>query len=586
MRSINTYDRETIVSMNARHPARPLDIEDRARFEHGTGIIIHEVWVTNTSSESETFQLRLNGRGGGISFAEGDFFVPLASGVMTEKLGNFYTNYPAVPSDPSGFAEGWVASEQSGIVTGQMWDLSKIEEVRLGHAQMGMISYPLVTLEPGETRRLSQLWLVFGAQSWSHVRRIGRSRVAGYHESRVESFESETPKRLVNLESDPIIIPHLQDADGVLRMTKSTIVPLKGNLSFAAPKGWTASINPTNMEMEDKKDGAIASGEIHFTHDTAFDLKLKPGPKVQDEFGVHHGLASFSSDWNMKRPVKLVQLGSSKGHVEILEDIDQGLKVFHVNNGLIEFTVSADFGGCLTSLKNVNGVEFLANSFPTAAPKPGGFFDNYYGGVQPMIFDEEMGEDIDKARTNKEKMSGKIYEVEHWKGVEVSWVGKLQKLARGVDFKLRYLTTVKSPLVLVQWVITNKTSAPIKFWPLLLVDPDLSKQLSGACYQTVWDNEEPELRKGMVPVAVTPTQNLVWLKPMKSQKETSGFSFMMSANGSRLLTASLGEIMLLGGVDGLTWLMPGEKKVITAGLLVDPRNLDDARDLQSVLDRI
>ena len=584
--SVSTSNKETVVTMSATHPTRPLDIEERARFEHRTGIIIHEVWATNTSSESETFQLRLNGRGGGISFSEGDFFVPLASGVMTEKLGNFYTNYPAVPSEPSGFAEGWIANKQGGIVTGEMWDLSKVEEVRLGHGQMGMISYPLVTLEPGETRRLSQLWFVFGVQTWSHVRRIYRYRVTGYHENTVDSYKSEKLKRLVHLESDPIIVPYLQDAEGSLSLTKSTVVPLQGNLRFVAPEGWSAEIHPTDMDMEEKEDGAIASGRIHFTHDTTFNLKLKPGSKILDEFGIHHGLVEFSSDWNVKRPVKLVQLGSSKGRVEILEDIDQELKVFHVNNGLIEFTVSPDFGGCLISLKNKEGVEFLANSFPVSAPKPGGFFDNYYGGVQPAIFDEEMGEDFDKSKTNKEKMSGEIFEAGNMSGVEVSWVGKVQKLARGVSFKLRYLTIAKSPIVFIQWVITNTTNAPLRFWPMFLVDPDLSGQLSGGSYQTDWDNDDAELRKGMVPVAVTPTKNIVWVKPKESQKETSGFGFMMAGNDARMIAATLGEIMLLGGVDGMTWLMPGEEKTITAGLLVDPRKMDDVRDLQEVLDKI
>ncbi len=168
----------------------------------------------------------------------------------------------------------------------------------------------------------------------------------------------------------------------------------------------------------------------------------------------------------------------------------------------------------------------------------------------------------------------------------MNWVGKLQKLSRGVDFKLRYLTSSKSPLVLIQWVIFNKTNAPMKFWPTFLIDPNLSNQLSGGSFLTVWDDDDVSLKKGMVPVAVIPTKSVVWLKPNEDQKETSGFSFMMAGKQSRLLAASLGEIMLLGGVDYMTLLMPKEKKVITAALLVDPRNSDDVRDLQEVLDKI
>ncbi|MFX1484651.1 MAG: GNAT family N-acetyltransferase, partial [Promethearchaeota archaeon] len=220
---VKTTENETVVSMKATHPDRPLDIEDRTTFEHRSGIILHEVWVTNLSKESETFQLRLTGRGGGISFSEGDMYVPLASGVLSEKLGNFYTQYPAIPSDPSGFAEGWIATEQGGITTGELWNHSEVEEVRLGHGQMSMISYPQVTLEPGETRRLSQVWLVYGTQNWTHVRRVWLSRVAGHYPNKVESFGAETPKHLVNLDLDAVVIPFREDVVGCVRLTKSTV---------------------------------------------------------------------------------------------------------------------------------------------------------------------------------------------------------------------------------------------------------------------------------------------------------------------------------------------------------------------------
>ncbi|TET06883.1 MAG: GNAT family N-acetyltransferase, partial [Candidatus Thorarchaeota archaeon] len=568
--STQVLDAETVVSMKAKHPDRPLEIEDRTRFEHGTGIILHEVWVKNISTESETFQLRLNGRGGDITFAEGKMFVPLTGGVMRSKLGNFYSAYPAVPSDPSGFAEGWIANEQEGIITGQLWNHSAVEEVRLGLGQMAMISYPLLTLEPGETQRLSQLWLVHGAQRWEHIRKIWRSRIGGYYQTQVDSVKFETPKDLLNLETSPIVIPGIQEAEVKVHLSKSTLVPLPGKLRFKSLEGWTASINSDDVEMTPTVDDNEVSADIQLMQDSTVNVKLSPGSKLPDAFQIGKCFVEFNTNWSVKKSVPFVQLGSSKGDVEVLEDVDQNLKVFLIKNGLIEYTVSPDFGGCLISLKNKNNVEFMTSSFPSPAPKPGGFFDNYYGGVQPFVFDEEMGEDLTKARTNKEKMVGKSVEIGFWKGVEIGWIGKLQKLSRGVDFKLRYLTTPESPLVLIQWVIKNKTSAPLKFWPSILVDPDLSNHLAGGSFQTDWDGEAMNLRKGMVPVAVTPSRSIVWLKPNEDQKETTGFSFLIAGHDSKILAANLGEAMILGGVDGLTWLMPGEEKVITASLLTDP----------------
>ncbi|MHA2425086.1 MAG: GNAT family N-acetyltransferase [Candidatus Thorarchaeota archaeon] len=583
--SVNALETETVVSMKAKHPDRPLEIEDRARFEHGSGIILHEVWVKNISTESETFQLRLTGRGGDITFVEGSMIVPLSSGVMKSKLGNFYSTYPAIPSDPSGFAEGWIANEQEGLVTGQFWDHSAVEEVRVGLGQIGMISYPQLTLEPGETQCLSKLWFVFGTHTWEQVRRIWRARVGGYYQNQVDGIKSEVPKTLLNLESAPIVIPSIQEAKGKIHLSKSTLVPLPGTLRITSPEGWDVALETDDTEINIVKEGSGTSTEVQLMQDSAFDLNLNPDSKLPDTFAIHRGLIEFDTIWSVKKPIHLIQLGSAKGIVKVLEDVDQGLKVFRVSNGLIDFTVSPDFGGCLISLRNKQNVEFMTSSFPTPAPKPGGFFDNYYGGVQPIIFDDEMGEDFTKARTSREKMSGKPVEIGFWKGVEVKWVGKLQKLARGVSFKIRYLTTSNSPLVLIQWVITNKTSSPIKFWPSILIDPDLSNHFAGGNYQTDWDGEVVDLRKGMVPLAVTPSENIFWLKPNSKQSETTGFGFMIAGKESRMLTASLGEAMILASVDGMTWLMPGEEKIITASLIVDPESFEDLRTLQGMLDK-
>ena len=182
-------------------------------------------------------------------------------------------------------------------------------------------------------------------------------------------------------------------------------------------------------------------------------------------------------------------------------------------------------------------------------------------------------------------MVGKVIERGFWKGIEINWVGKMQRATKGVAFSLRYLTAANSPFVLIQWVITNKTNAPLKFWPTLFVDSELNQNLAGGSYQTIWDDEVVELRKGMIPVPVTPTTSVVWLKPEAEEIATSGFSFMIAGSDASLLAAVLGESMLLGGVDGMTWLMPNEEKVINAGILVDPMSMDDIQDLQSTLHR-
>ncbi len=583
---ITSTETETVVVMKANHPDRPLAIEDRAIFRHNSNVIIHEVWVTNTSSESETFQLRLNGRGGGISFSRGCVYIPYAGGIVKENLGNFYFSHPAISGEPSDFNEGWIALEQNSKFVGQFFDMTLAEEYKLGMGQMGEITFPLVTLDSGETRRLSQLWLVHGAQDWTDIQRLWKVHIERRFENRIESSQEQSIRNLIDIELDPIVIPNISEAETILSLTKATLAPFVGHLRAQAPAGWSAGIDPGEAEVKDLTEGDVASCEIQMIHDISFSLKLHPSKQIPDEFGIHRGTVRFETDWDISKKLLLIQLGSSKRSVQITEKIDQGAKVVEVNNGLIDFTVSPDFGGCLISLKNQNGVEFMTSAFPNPAPKPGGFLDNYHGGIQPIIFDEEMGEDIMNAHTNEEAMTSSIYENGSWKGVEISWIGKVQKISRGMHFKLRYLTTPGSPIVLIQWVISNKTTAPIRFWPSLFVDPKLDEHLAGYRIISEWNGETKVVRKGKAPLAVTPSRNTVWIKPGNEQESTSGFSFMMAGNTSRIISANLGETLLLGAVDGLSWILPGAERMITGGILVDPKNMEDNRDLQAVLHKL
>ncbi|MDF1538599.1 MAG: GNAT family N-acetyltransferase, partial [Candidatus Thorarchaeota archaeon] len=96
-----------VLSMKAKHPERPLLVEDRATFEKGTGVVIHELWVTNTGKDSHTLQARIYGGGGGISLNPGRSWLPLKDGVIEEAVGEGFFSYPVLPGNPEAFSEGW-----------------------------------------------------------------------------------------------------------------------------------------------------------------------------------------------------------------------------------------------------------------------------------------------------------------------------------------------------------------------------------------------------------------------------------------------------------------------------------------------
>ncbi len=584
--AVTSTESEVVVSLTANHPDRPLFIEDRVSFQYKTGIIKYEVYATNRKNESETFQLRLTGRGGGIQFNRGVSYIPLAGGLTKLNLGNFYGGYPALPSEPSAFSEGWIALESGSRFVGQFWDLNTIEELRLISGQMNMMNFPTVTLKPGETRQLSQIWFTFGVKDWTDIQRQWKSFVKKEYENQVDSINKPEICELVNVAVHPIIVPYATSGVSQVSLRKTTMIPLEGKMRISAPKGWTAQLMKSKEEVDETHSGKSFSTDINLTQDSVFDLKLLPNSEVNDSFAIHRGVVEFTSAWNIKKAISVIQLGSSNDKVDVSEDIDLGLKIFRVSNGHLKFTVSPDYGGCLISLLSKKGSEFLSSAFPTPGPKPGGFFENYYGGVQPLIFDDQMGEDLSKARTNKEKMSADCYEHGIWKGVEINWVGAVQKLAHGVEFNLRYLTTPGSPIVVIQWVISNKTSAPIKFYPSFFVDPRINGQLADYRITTEWSDQVVDLKKGMVPIAATASANYVWIRPPEGDNKSSGFCFMMANNNTRILSATLGELILLGAVESTCWLKPGDEHTITGALLVDPDCIEDIQDLQEVLDRI
>jgi hypothetical protein len=269
-----------------------------------------------------------------------------------------------------------------------------------------------------------------------------------------------------------------------------------------------------------------------------------------------------------------------------METTEQGCKVHRVSNGLVDYAVSKDYGGCLFSLKNNKGVEFLMSSFPKATPRPGAFFDNYHGGVQPVIFDDDLGESLAKARTNSEKMSAKPYHRGYWSGVEISWKGRIQQTTRGIESYLRYITAPGCPFVVVEWQLVNNTTAPVRFWPSLIIDPKLDAEFAGGKFRTKWSGEDFTIRPGNVPMAVTPSDGFLWIMPEKINRKTSGFSFITAGNEVGMLDVYLGNMMILAAVDGRSAILPGQQRYMRTCLFVDPPNWEILSDMKNILDSL
>jgi ribosomal protein S18 acetylase RimI-like enzyme len=567
---VEQTDAETTVRMVGDHPERPLLVEDRAVFEHRNGVIRREIWVKNTGSQEHSCQVQIVGPQIGLSFTEGKMHVPMSKGIVSAPMGDSRMCYPVFPSAPDSLGEGWVALEGKTRTLGSFWDQSGIEEARLGFGLPLLLRSETQIIEPGEERMMMRLNLVVGAPSWKDVRRLWSERIRGKYLTAAEPAIHEVAP--IHLEGKPIIVAHRERVDATLVLSDMLKVAAQGSIHVSPPPGWTL-LSPSMTEIEFSDEAEIA-------------LSLEPSEGLPDGFSVAQGEIAFRAGADYVDQFTLLSLGSKGARVSIKEENLEGKRVHRVSNGELEFVVSSEYGGCMTSLKNKNGVEFLITSFPNRQPRPGAFFDNYHGGIQPIAFDDDIGDDLPKAKTNLEKMN--IGEVSDgpWKGVEVSWKGTLQKPVRGVDFSLRYMTAPGSPLVLLAWKATNSTKAPVQFYPFLYIDPGLDADLSKLFIQADWSGQERQVRPNLTLTPVTPSTNYIMLRAEEDEKRTTGLAVMTPDDDVTMAAAHVGPIALVGAIDSRVLLLPGESKTMKMCLLLDPRDASEVRSLQKVVEHL
>jgi len=573
----------TIVSMKGVHPERPLVIEDRVVVEKGTGIITHQVWATNTGKEPHAFQLRIYGGGQGIGLNIGTKCIPLKGGVLADSVNNMVLNYPGIPSSPDAYDEGWLAIEGKYSTIGEMWDLSKVEDIRLGGNQVSLMQYPSTNLEPGERRNLSEVLLVLNAASWYDVQRLYRLRI-GKRVTRLDRGTDLTTRQLYDFAIRPAVIPFLSEAAVSLKARKGILAPFPVSIDVEVPASWNPTLH--SLSSPDSQDKQSAHLEMYpIENNEEFQIKLKPTDKAEDGFRVFEGMIHLRSTTEKEFPFNIIQLGSAELSVDVVEIEEDGCKGFKVTNGLIEYKVSHEYGGCLYSLKNRKGTELLISSYPAAKAKPGGFLNNYFGGIQPVIWDDSLDEQFTHVNTNKEHMDGRIVSIGSWKGVEVSWIGAKQLSTKGVKLRVQYLTTGGSPIVLTRWIIENITRAPLGTIPTFLVDVGFNGKVPQQLFRALENGRMTDFFASQVPSVSIPSNNLLWMRNEELNNSPEGLAFVHAGNDSGSVFGLAVSGMIIGSSMGFgSHIDPGENRVDLSCFVVDPASDQELIALQKNLE--
>jgi ribosomal protein S18 acetylase RimI-like enzyme len=582
-----------VVHLTAVHPERPLDVDTRVVFTHNSPVVRQETWVTNQSKAKHTLQLRLAGLTDSISLTLGQTVIPLASGIVREGTASPLANWPAILTTPQTFSEGWVALEGESLAIGQVWNNDDVEELRLGFGRITRVTYHSVTIEPGESRCISTIWHITRAADWRAVQRVWLEQLRRHVVTERELLTPRDAEPLLQIAPPPIILAGRGAINVNFRLRYSAATPLTGSLFVEPPNGWFAALNRKGGQ---RGGTALALSKVTSRNLPSLQLSLSPGSAVPDGFAVFKGSVTLHTPRRVRQEFPIIQLGSSRSSVEVSKEREKDCVVFRVKNGVLEFAVSPDFGGCLYSLKNRHSTELLNSAFPTPQPKI--FLQNYWGGVQPIV--AGVDEDPFLSKNNLEKMHGAVCAAAPiWKGVEVKWKGTLQQSYRGLAFTLRYLTAPGSPVVLVEWTIRNPTTAPLRLTAALGTDTAINRTLDESVLQARWGDTIADVHPSPAITAFMPSSNFAWLRrATPDAKASEGVAMLIPGRQPKIVVLQMGgkfglpphesaeELCWFLLLERDIWLQPGEKHVLRAYLLVDPPNTALLEQLQQTLEYI
>ncbi|MEM2142310.1 MAG: GNAT family N-acetyltransferase [Candidatus Thorarchaeota archaeon] len=559
---------QTTVVMSVDHPERPLRLEDRYIFEHNGMIVRHEIWVENTGSVPETIQARATGRLGGIGLSPGVCYVPLEHGVVRNDLSDITFSYPVIPSDPTRFSEGWFAVERTqSYALGQFWKPSAVEEVQLAQDQVGNVVFPSTTLPPRESRKVGEIWMVFGARDWREVQQIWRHRVVGVVTDGVVKSGIYPLMAPVDVLVRPAVIPHLRETDVTIKLATRR-GPTVVSLTVEPPEGW--SCDPQTIS------------ELRLDGESDLSVVLTPSDDVPRDRLVHRGRVRLTAAVERVVPLRVIQLGHG-GSLQVVGIEREGLEVFQVTTDACEFQVSAEYGGCMISLRNSSKTEFLKSSFPTPTPREGGFMENYYGGVQPIIWSDSPSDGLTRARTNRENMVARMVEIGCWRGVEVSWKSVLQRIIRGMDVAVQYLTCAGSPLVLVRMLLRNSTASPTAINPSFMTDIAIDTSPPGWVMRTDWLDGRSDVYLGSLPIAAAPSSRVLLVR--RGGPICDSVAMIADPEQSRVIGVCFQDMLMLGAF-GKMLVLPGEHRELVLCLAVNICSDEDLLDVQNALREI
>ena len=394
-----------------------------------------------------------------MDYAGARLFVPVNGNIYS--LDSIeWTGNRQLPKSPKYYHESWAARQDfDGVTTqGAIWDPELLDEVAPSRSRsIARTEYRLPDLEVGQSIEKTPLRIVVSQGGWENVRRLwaqlyGKSaELKGPVELRsdleVELVPASSKTRQRN--GAPILVDRAgmnkmelrvsvihEDAiksEIMLRMPEGLLVNGKRNLEFnvealSIDSPFTA---PVTITVDDDKDWLRRNGEVELK----FQSRITRIPFT-------------ALVYDSKVPTKRDTTN------------EQNRVLCSLTLGEFQMAVSPDYCANLVRFGKEGKPSVFYDTFPEV--KPFMWWDQYYGGVSPMIAGWNVW-DWESALP-KEKWSMSEVAQGSWVGYELKIVAKHALKAKDIEFTVRHMMLPGVPIVHSEISATNTSGQWKKVW--------------------------------------------------------------------------------------------------------------------------
>ncbi len=343
------------------------------------------------------------------------------------------------PHDPDDFVESWIANEFPGnkIVTGIMWHKESVSRIGLNFDGISSLRNKIYV--DNNHAKTMPFWFVIKKGDWTDIHEL-------YHKliSDTCHYDGKQAKQFINISVDGK--SNLADLFAVLPASLQKLV-LHTESIRNRESDTSLILNVPTLKLKENKITleALSTKSIK---DANYEIE-------SISHGLHFGsITALTESLNTVFPVFLAVYGDSE--IEKQKYVDNDMTVYQINNGLMNFRLSPDYGMTMFSMK-IDDDEYLFNRFPEIKPY---FYDAFYfGGIRPYVRPLVWFWD----KLHYEKASSKWIKEGPWVGVEISTIFEKMPLLSGVSMKLRYLTLPNLPILKMDVGFINDTERPVRF---------------------------------------------------------------------------------------------------------------------------